>query len=354
MKRIFLSVAAVFFLAACANGNERMEAKPLLLANNDKLSEELQKYRPSYDSSYASRPQVQKFIKMMVKKHHYDEGLLQAAFSSVKARKNAIEKSDSQPEVISPYYQYRLNFLEAERVKAGKKFMKDNKKWLDKAENEYGVPAEIIAALIGVETFYGRVMGTIDVFTSLSTLAFDYPRRVKYFQYELESYLLLVRDNNWPIGNAKGSYSGALGMVQFMPSNYRKLAVDYDGNGVIDLWNSAPDAIGSVANYLRRHGWQTGQDIVDLVEVDEKNSAKWKTHVNSGRAPIKSLNEWQNLGVARTFNGSIEKTGLIGLRTNNKETSYWLAGKNFFVIMRYNPSRRYSMAVLELAKEISL
>lgn len=351
MKQVVLSILVTVSLSACASGTP--VEKPLLLANNSKLSTELQKYRPDYNDSYASKPKVQQFIKMMVDKHQYDEDLLQAAFSSVKVRKNSIKKSDSQPEVITPYYQYRKHFIEADRIKEGKKFIVENREWLMKAEDEFGVPAEIIVALIGVETFYGRVMGNIDVFTSLATLAFDYPRRFKYFQSELQEYLLLVRENEWPIGNAKGSYSGALGMVQFMPSNYRKLAIDYDNNGVVDLWNSTPDAIGSVGHYLQHHGWQYQKKMVNGVAVDKASQKKWKPYVNEGRSPIKFLSEWQSIGVGQGFAEEVEKTGLIGLRTAKQNTSYWLANKNFFVIMRYNPSRRYSMAVLELSKEIS-
>lgn len=348
-----LLFAVTLSLAACANGNQKQIDKPLLVDDQEKLSTELQKERPQYRESYASNPKVQSFIARMVQKHKYDEKLLQAAFASIKTRKNSIKKSNNQPEVIAPYYQYRKHFLEEDRIREGRKFIKKHKKWLDKAEKEFGVPANIIVALIGVETFYGRVMGNIDVFTSLSTLAFEYPRRTKYFQSELEAYLLLVRDNEWPIGKAKGSYSGALGMGQFMPSNYRKLAIDYDGNGVIDLWNSVPDAVGSVARYLKHHGWQKNKRAVTIANVNEKLKKKWKGHINEGRSPIKQLPEWQAIGVANNIKTHSDKTGLIGLRTAKKTTTYWLANKNFFVIMRYNPSRRYSMAVLELAKEIS-
>ncbi|TBR45104.1 lytic murein transglycosylase B [Marinomonas agarivorans] len=339
-------------LTACANNSSHVD-RPLLVNDKDKLSSELQKERPHYKYSYANEPKVQKFIRMMVEKHNYDESLLQAAFASIKTRKKSIKKSNNQPEVIAPYYQYRKHFLEIDRIKAGRDFSQKYKSWLNKAEKEFGVPADIIVALIGVETFYGRVMGNIDVFTSLSTLAFDYPRRTRYFQSELEAYLLLVRDNEWPIGKAKGSYSGALGMGQFMPSNYRKLAIDYDNNGVVDLWSSVPDAIGSVGRYLQHHGWQQGKTPVISVKVDNTQKSKWKSHINEGRSPIKYLPEWHSIGVAENVKEKQEKTGLIALRTANKVTSYWLANKNFFVIMRYNPSRRYSMAVLELAKEIS-
>lgn len=352
MKYAWLFMIALS-LTACANNQQPYANEPLLIDDKEKLSLVLQKERPHYKHSYASKPKVQKFISMMVEKHKYDEALLQAAFSSIKIRKNTIKKSNSQPEVIAPYYQYRKHFLEADRIKAGREFRKKYHTWLNRAEKEFGVPANIIVALIGVETFYGRVMGNIDVFTSLSTLAFDYPRRTRYFQSELEAYLLLVRDNEWPIGKAKGSYSGALGMGQFMPSNYRKLAVDYDGNGVIDLWNSVPDAIGSVGHYLHHHGWQENKEPVVSVKVDPALKKQWKKHINEGRSPIKKLPEWQVIGVAEELKGQLDKTGLIALKTANKTTSYWLANKNFFVIMRYNPSRRYSMAVLELAKEVS-
>ena len=301
-------------------------------------------------NSYASNPQVQAFIARLVKQDDFDKDTLELAFSRIKIREKVIQKSNNQPEVITPYYEYSERFVNKQRVVSGKAFAEKNKRWLLKAEKQYGVDWHVIVALIGVETYYGRITGSKDVFTSLTTLAFDYPRRQTYFQSELRAYLLLARENNWNIGATKGSYSGAMGMVQFMPTNYRKLAVDYDADGQIDLWHSDADAIGSVANYLQHHGWEYQQPYLVMAKVDDPGAiSKW---INLDRKPIKTVAEWSALKVLPKQPFLDKKMGLVGLRTKEDEVSYWLAYENFFTIMDYNPSRRYAMSVLALAENI--
>lgn len=374
MMRPLLVIGMAYLLTACSqDGLQAQVAAPVIentlvaeqtlaLLDGEKqnsikhknISDNLHSNSQDIKTSYAAKPDVQKFIERMVSTHKYDGALLQAAFAKIQARKKTISKSNNQPEVLTPYYKYRTRFVESSRIREGKRFIKKNQKWLKKAQEEYGVNPEIIAALIGVETFYGRITGKRDVFTSLSTLAFDYPRRSDYFQSELEAYLLLVRENQWQIGNTKGSYSGALGMTQFMPSNYRKLAVDFDQDGKVDLWQSVPDAIGSVANYLRHHGWQDSRGVIVATSANVASKKQWEEWINKGRKPEKSLLEWQAIGIGKEINKLKAQTGLIGLQIDDEKYNYWLVDENFFVIMRYNPSRRYSMAVLELAKEIRL
>ncbi|TPE48727.1 lytic murein transglycosylase B [Maribrevibacterium harenarium] len=310
---------------------------------------EIEEKDVAYADSYYANQEVQQFVEYMVTTHKYDRDILVKAFSSIEKREQVITKSDNQPEVITPYYQYATRFLEPYRIQKGIEFAQRNRPWLLRAEEEYGVDWHVIVALLGVETAYGRVTGNRDVFTSLTTLSFDYPRRADYFRSELEAYLLLARREGWGLGTTNGSYSGALGMVQFMPSNYLKLALDYDGNGVIELWDSEIDAIGSVANYLRRHGWQRGK--LPFVSASVANIEPIADWVNKGRKPEKSVAQWQQLGVTPSslVNG---QAGLIGLRTAEEEVSYWLAFENFFTVMDYNPSRRYAMSVLELAHRI--
>ncbi|WP_394178908.1 lytic murein transglycosylase B [Marinomonas posidonica] len=345
MIKLAASVIVAIGLTACS----AVEQKDL--PANSGVSNALLEDKPKeWADSYAGNPSVQSFIEKMTSEHGYDRETLELAFSHIKRRPKVIEKSDNQPEVLIPYYQYKARFVNKDRMKAGQKFAQRNAKWLDKAEQEFGIDPYVVVALIGVETYYGRITGSKDVFTSLTTLAFDYPRREAYFQSELEAYLLLARDEGWNIGETKGSYSGAMGMVQFMPSNYQKLALDYDQDGHIDLWHSEADAIGSVANYLKHHGWTTDQpwfvtaQVADLVTVEED--------VNKGRSPSKNMTEWSAVNVLPTQPFVIDKTGLIGLRTSPDEVSYWLAYENFFTVMDYNPSRRYAMSVLELAKSI--
>jgi membrane-bound lytic murein transglycosylase B len=321
------------------------------LPSNSGVSDSLLEDMPKeWADSYAGNPEVQLFINRLVKEHAYDKERLELAFSHIKVRPKVIEKSDNQPEVVTPYYEYKTRFVNEERAKLGREFAARNAKWLRKAEREFGVEPNVIVALIGVETYYGRITGSKDVFTSLTTLAFDYPRRKDYFQSELEAYLLLARKEGWNIGDTKGSYSGAMGMVQFMPSNYQKLAIDYDKNGHIDLWGSEADAIGSVANYLKHHGWQSRQPWFVMAYVAEPD--KVTDFINRGRAPSADMTEWSALNVLPTQPFIPQKTGLIGLRTGPEEVSYWLAYENFFTIMDYNPSRRYAMSVLELAESI--
>ncbi|SBT18038.1 Membrane-bound lytic murein transglycosylase B precursor [Marinomonas gallaica] len=300
---------------------------------------------------YSELPEVQKFINKMASQHNYDRQLLVSMFSNTYKREQVITKSNNQPEVITPYHEYRANFIDPYRVQQGVKFAQRNKTWLEQAERDYGVDWQVIVALLGVETAYGKVTGNRDVFTSLTTLSFDYPRRGAYFQSELEAYLLLARNQGWTLGETKGSYSGALGMVQFMPSNHMKLAVDYDQDGRIDLWNSEADAIGSIANYLRHHGWQYQQRSAIPARVDQAEQVS--ELVNKGRAPLYSMNEWSTKGVWATTDYAAGKTGLIGLRESEEVVDYWLAYENFFTIMDYNPSRRYAMSVLELANRIA-
>ncbi|MBJ7538487.1 lytic murein transglycosylase B [Marinomonas sp. C1424] len=340
-----IGILLVLGLTACSTTDHSNESSYLGVSNS--LLEEMPE---EWADSYAVNPEVQAFISKMVANYHYDRSTLELAFSRIKVRPKVIEKSNNQPEVITPFYQYRTRFVSDSRIKKGREFAKRNASWLRKAEQEFGVESRVIVALIGVETFYGRVTGSTDIFTSLTTLAFDYPRRKDYFQSELQAYLLLVREENWDIGATKGSYSGAMGMVQFMPSNYRKLAIDYDADGHINLWTSEADAIGSVANYLQHHGWQKGQPWFVMAQV--ANPEKISERVNEGRSPSRSIADWSSLNVLPTEAFVSQEAGLIGLRTESEKVSYWLAYENFFTIMDYNPSRRYAMSVLQLAEKI--
>ncbi|ETX09883.1 murein transglycosylase [Marinomonas ushuaiensis DSM 15871] len=338
-------VFLVLGLTACSGADHNS------LPSNSGISNSLLEDMPNdRTDSYVVNPDVQIFIDRMALDHDYDKERLELAFSHIKVRPTVIEKSDNQPESITPYYEYKTRFVTESRAKSGYQFAKENEKWLKKAEQEFGVESDVIVALIGVETYYGRITGSKDVFTSLTTLAFDYPRRKDYFQSELEAYLLLAREEGWNIGETKGSYSGAMGMVQFMPSNYRKLAVDYDQDGHIDLWGSEADAIGSVANYLKHHGWVTNQDWFVLAQVTAPK--KVVADINRGRVADTDMATWSSLGVLPLQSFLPVKTGLIGLRTSSEDMTYWLAYENFFTIMDYNPSRRYAMSVLELAVSI--
>ncbi|WP_272642654.1 lytic murein transglycosylase B [Marinomonas mediterranea] len=352
MKKVTLWIMCLCLVASCSSTpSDAVHEVDTVSPNGESEVMATDENRSGAPNNYYLRQEVQAFVEVIAQKHDYDKNTLVRAFSSIQQRPQVIKKSNNQPEVITPYFEYKKRFVNDSRINEGIAFAQRNKEWLKKAQQQYGVDWSIIVALIGVETAYGRITGSRDVFTSLTTLAFDYPRRGKYFQRELEAYLLLARQESWGIGNTNGSYSGALGMVQFMPSNYIKLAVDFDANGHIDLWESPADAIGSVARYLRFHGWEANKNWV--VSADVMDTKKVSSLSNKGRKPIYDRHEWANLGVYSKLSSN-DKMGLIKLRTAPTQVSYWLASENFFTVMDYNPSRRYAMSVIELANRLKV
>ncbi|NIQ15869.1 MAG: lytic murein transglycosylase B, partial [Candidatus Dadabacteria bacterium] len=209
---------------------------------------------------------VQQFISYMEATHNYDGSSLNAIFKQAKYSSRVIN-AISKPAEALPWYKYRPIFLQPERINQGIMFWEKHKETLLAAEKEYGVPAEIIVAIIGVETRYGQYTGKDRVIDALSTLAFHYPKRSKFFRSELEQFLLLVREQNVDPYSIKGSYAGAMGIPQFISSSYRNYAVDFDADNKIDIWNNPVDAIGSVANYFKQHGWSAGGEIAIKADV---------------------------------------------------------------------------------------
>lgn len=228
---------------------------------------------PAYASDYSDKKAVKIFIKEMVKKHKFNKQYLEKLFSKAKIYDSILE-AIARPAEAKPWYQYRPIFVTKRRAQGGIDFWKKNADALTRAEKEYGVPAEIIVAIIGVETRYGKHAGSYPVFDSLATLAFAYPPRAKFFKSELEHFLLMAREEGFEAHKLQGSYAGAMGMPQFISSSFRRYAIDFDGDGKRDLWNNPTDAIGSVANYFRKHRWKKGQPITHKVEVHGKNYKK--------------------------------------------------------------------------------
>ncbi|MDH5396481.1 MAG: lytic murein transglycosylase B, partial [Gammaproteobacteria bacterium] len=248
-----------------------------------------------------------------------------------------------------PWYEYRPIFVTKKRTEGGIEFWKKNAIALARAEEKYGVPREIIVAIIGVETRYGKHAGRYPVFDSLATLAFAYPPRASFFKSELEQFLLMTREENIAPATLFGSYAGAMGMPQFIASSFRRYAVDFDGDGKRDLWNNPTDAIGSVANYFRKHHWKSGQPITHKVQVHGK---RHNSLISKDLKPSHSQQELLNNGVI--LPGQIQEN-LNGklLRLKNPRTpEYWVAWDNFYVITRYNHSALYSMAVYQLSQQI--
>jgi membrane-bound lytic murein transglycosylase B len=298
------------------------------------------------NTSYTNRAEVQQFIDDLVKKDGFSREELKSIFAEAEKQDRIIELM-MKPAEGKPWYQYRKIFLTDKRARAGVEFWAEHADILDKASEKFGVDPEIIVAIIGVETFYGRRTGSISVLNALATLGFDYPPRSKFFSKELREYLILARDEGWKAEEPKGSYAGAMGMGQFIPSSYRNYAVDFSGDGKRDLWNSE-DAIGSVANYFKRHGWRKGEGVAVPALARGDQVERLKTDMK----PSYSLREMSSHGVRpRNLPDSDGPFSLVALELE-KGHEYWIGQKNFYVITRYNHSPLYAMAVYQLSQEI--
>ncbi|NOX77142.1 MAG: lytic murein transglycosylase B [Gammaproteobacteria bacterium] len=303
---------------------------------------------PLNGPAVAQRADVQDFIKKMVDKHGFDADRLTALFGQVQL-KSKIISAITRPAESKPWYKYRPIFVTQTRINEGVAFWEKNRAELERAEKIYGVPPEIIVAIIGVETRYGRHKGGYRVMDSLSTLAFEYPKRSKFFRDELEQYLLLAREENLNPMDIKGSYAGAMGKAQFISSSYRHYAVDFDGDGKRDLWNNTSDAIGSVANYFKLHKWQPGAKITAPAIVGSNHI---QVLVKQGYKPHSSVAELRQRGVTAKVKLDPQAMGaLIELKTRAGR-EYWVGLDNFYVITRYNHSPLYAMAVYQLGQAI--
>ncbi len=298
--------------------------------------------------NYAQREDVKVFINEMVEQHGFDRDYLENKFTTAKKIDSILESIAKPAEKKLNWKQYRPIFVTNKRSNKGKAFMKEHRVILERAEKEFGVPVEIITAIIGVETYYGKHTGKYTVFDSLTTLGFDYPPRSKFFKSELKEFLLLSKEENINVDDMTGSYAGAMGMPQFISSSYRRYAVDYDGDGKRDLWNSMPDVIGSVANYFSEHGWKKGESVVHSARVKDVSIVKEENQLK----PYVSVAELQEQGVH--INQDLDgKTQVTLLKfVGKKGDEYWVGLNNFYVISRYNHSALYSMAVQQLSEKI--
>ena len=288
------------------------------------------------------------FITRMNSNHQFDKDELSNLFQSVEIKDSILKAISSPAEGIS-WFKYRKIFLTDKRINGGVKFWQDNEQALTAVQEQYGVPAEIIVAIIGVETSYGGNTGSYRVIDALSTLGFAYPKRSKFFTSELESFLLLCRDEKMDPLQPVGSYAGAMGMPQFMPSSYRAYAADYDGDGRHDIWDNNGDVIASVANYFVKHRWQPGQPIAYPVTV---TGEAFKSALTKGLKPDITIEKLKSLNVEPEE--SLEPTEKVKLLSFKQEKGdeYWIGLKNFYVITRYNHSPLYAMAVYQLSQEI--
>jgi len=300
--------------------------------------------------SYATRADVQSFIAEMQARHGFDAEQLTVQFGKTRPIPFVLKAiaPPADPKVRS-WQTYRARFIEPKRIAAGRAFWHRHAATLAKAEALTGVPAEIIVSIIGIETIYGKHLGRFDAFAALTTLAFDYPPRAELFRRELEALLLLAREEGRAPGSYRSSYAGAIGLPQFLPTSIRAYATDFDGDGRIDLTGSADDAIGSVANFLKEHGWENGGPVT--VKVGAGGTAPEALSAE-GILPQRRPQEMTSMGVEVSADAPDAPAALIDLVTPDAPTEYWLGYQNFYTITRYNRSSFYAMAVWQFAQTL--
>lgn len=291
--------------------------------------------------------QHQEFVQKMVTQHQFEAQQVEQLLAKAQ-RNDAILEAIARPWEAKPWFQYYPIFLTEKRLAAGLKFWQEHHDTLERAEQTFGVPAEIIVAIIGVETFYGGYLGNYSVLDALYTLGFHYPPRATFFRSELEQYLLLTREENLPATELKGSYAGAMGYGQFISSSYRHYAVDFDGDNVRDLLTNPVDAIGSVANYFAKHGWQADAKVA-LPLGSDANFAKF---VSKGLKPQQTVEELRQRGVTVPQEISATATAKVFEFELEQGHEYWLGLTNFYVITRYNHSPLYAMAVYQFSQQL--
>ena len=297
----------------------------------------------------ADRPEVQAFIGEMSRKHGFNADELRRVFAGVNSQ-DAILAAIAKPYEAKPWYAYKKLFLTDARVQGGIEFKQRNASALAHAESKYGVSADIITAIIGVESSYGKRPGNYRVIDALSTLGFDYPKRGEFFRGELAQFLLMCRDEGIDPFQPVGSYAGAMGMPQFMPSSFRRLAADGDNDGRRDIWNNPADAIASVARYFSANGWQTGEPIAVSATVGE--GVAYQALVSKSLKPDHSIAQFEEMGITpeQPVHGPT-KAALVKLEEENGP-AFWLGFHNLYVITRYNHSPLYAVAAYELSKRL--
>jgi len=325
-------------------------------------------------SDYSEHEMSDEVISTLVKEHGFERDYVIEILKNAKKQQSIIDRISKPAEFTITWDAYSNIFIEEKRIENGKKFIQENLVTLEKAEKEFGVPKEIITAILGIETRYGKIQGNDRVLDSLSTLGFDYPRRADFFRSELIKFFILTRENNLDIYSVKGSYAGAMGYGQFISSSYLAYAIDYDGDSYIDLFGSKKDAIGSIANYLSIHGWNADADIV--LEIDHNNVRK-PYSLDGKFIPIK-LEEGKDI-FYRVKNGdtlseialsnnisvielvklnNIEDKNILttgkNIKINKKNNRYFIGTENFVAITKYNYSHFYAMVVYNLARELGL
>ena len=325
-------------------------------------------------SDYSEHPEAKEVIESLVRDHGFEKSYVIQILGSARKQEKILQSMSSPAEFTWTWNRYKKLFIEEKRITNGKKFINENASLFDRVEEDFGVPREIITSILGVETRYGKIKGSYRVLDSLTTLGFDFPRRSKFFKSELIQFFVLSRENNLDINSVQGSYAGAMGYGQFISSSYRAYAVDYDGDGYADLFNSVPDAVGSIANYLKKHGWNRDGVIVKKVQLNNVSKiynlpSNFKRFIplqytedieeeyiiREGDSllsiAIENNLELQNLmNMNNIKNKNLIKAGQKILLSKPKD-QYFIGDDNFIAITKYNRSHFYAKAVYDLSTE---
>lgn len=301
-------------------------------------------------ADYSQSAQARAFADEMATQHGFRREEILQALGKAERQQSILDAIARPAEKAKPWKDYRKLFVTADRIQQGASFWREHAATLARAEKEFGVPAQIVVAILGVETRYGRNMGNYRVLDALATLSFDYPPRADFFRGQLVEFFLMTREQKLVPERVLGSYAGAMGYGQFMPSSFRKFAVDFDGDGKIDIVNDIDDAIGSIANYLSGHGWQRGGPIVVKATVKEPLADGL---LRDTLEPLTPLAEYRRRNVVPL--GALPDTANAALFVVEAEAGneYWLALNNFYVITRYNRSQMYALAAVQLSEEVA-
>ena len=355
-KRRYVTLLPLFvLLAACSSKPKPTETETTTGTPSGGFLLEPQHNVMQMGGDFANNPNAQQFIDKMVNKHGFDRQQLQEILSQAKRLDSVLRLMDNQAPTTSvkppsgpngAWLRYRKKFITPDNVQNGVVFWNQYEDALNRAWQVYGVPPEIIVGIIGVETRWGRVMGKTRILDALATLSFNYPRRAEYFSGELETFLLMARDEQDDPLNLKGSFAGAMGYGQFMPSSYKQYAVDFSGDGHINLWDPVV-AIGSVANYSKAHGWVKGDQVAVMANGQAPGLPNgFKTRYSISQLAAAGLTPQQPLG-------NHQQASLLRLDVGTGY-QYWYGLPNFYTITRYNHSTHYAMAVWQLGQAVAL
>jgi len=306
---------------------------------------------PSAQAVDVENPDVRNFVDSMVSEYGYDRDTLENVLQQAKVQEAILEAIARPAERTKEWHEYRDIFLTDARVKAGAAFWREQSEALGQISGETGVDVEILVGIIGVETYFGRRTGNYRVLDALATLAFEYPPRSAFFRSELEQFLLLVREEEMDATDVTGSYAGAMGRPQFMPSSFRAYAVDSSADGKRDIWTNWADVIGSVANYFVRHGWRANNQVVAQASLSNQWRGDPPENTLKPEETVTSLSH-QGVLFATDLPGDQQSQLLTLIGDDGEE--HWVGFHNFFVITRYNRSVMYALAVHQLGQEIAI